>query len=688
MAVLLVLGFGGAIGLLADRTARLHEQAILEQVNETARAEAEQVSTALEKSMRTAQTLAGALTGLKLEGLTDRKAADAMLRQVLIDNPELVGTYTLWEPNAFDGHDADYVNAKAHDETGRYIPYWTNGSGAVEVEPLVSYEVPGDGDYYLLPKQTGKPVLTDPYFYPIAGEEVLITSFVIPIMIDGRFLGIAGVDMPLSGLHETISRIKPFDGARASLISSGGLYVSTPDVALLGQSVSDTGTGTFDQVKARIVSGEVFHETVVDPETGDELYRTYTPITVSGSDTPWMLKITVPTDVILASITDIRNFAALIGVVAVVVLLGLLLWLLNRLVVRPLDRAAAAADRMAQGDLSQRVEVTSNDEIGRLQRSLREMAVKLADVIGDVTNTARNVASGSQEMASASEQLSRGATEQAASAEQASSSMEQMTANIKQNADNATQTESIARDAANDAETSGRAVTEAVGAMETIAEKILIVQEIARQTDLLALNAAVEAARAGEHGRGFAVVAAEVRKLAERSQAAALEISGLSGDTVKAARSAGDMLTKLVPGIQRSAELIAEISAASNEQNTGASQINVAIQQLDKVTRQNTSAAEGMTATAEQLSSQAEQLQAAIAYFRIDDDQTVRSALPANHAKPTAAATAPKPQVAARTSRPRREIVARQEKASGGFALDMSKSDDALDDEFERNETA
>ncbi|EPC00498.1 hypothetical protein L861_06045 [Litchfieldella anticariensis FP35 = DSM 16096] len=656
MAVLLVLGFGGAIGLLADRTARLHEQAMLEQVNETARAEAEQVSTALEKSMRTAQTLAGALTGLKLEGLTDRQAADAMLRQVLIDNPELVGVYTLWEPNAFDGHDADYVNAKAHDETGRYIPYWTNGSGAVEVEPLLSYEVPGDGDYYLLPKQTGKPVLTDPYFYPIAGEEVLLTSFVVPIMIDGQFLGMTGVDMPLSGVHEAISGIKPFDGAQASLISSGGFYVSTPDVALLGQSVSDTGT--FDQVKARIVSGEVFHETAVDPETGREIYRTYTPVTVSGTDTPWTLEIAVPTDVVLASVVDIRNLATLIGIVAVIVLLGLLLWLLNRMVVKPLNRTAGVADRLAQGDLSQRLEVTSNDEVGRLQYALREMSVKLADVIGGVASTARNVASGSQEMAAASGQLSQGATEQAASAEEASSSMEQMTANIKQSADNAAQTESIARDVANDAETSGRAVTEAVGAMETIAEKILIVQEIARQTDLLALNAAVEAARAGEHGRGFAVVAAEVRKLAERSQAAAQEISGLSGDTVKAAQSAGDMLTKLVPDIKKSAELIAEISVASREQTAGAGQVNTAIQQLDKVTQQNSSAAEEMSATAGELSTQAEQLQAAIAYFRLDEEARY-VALPAG---------------------------GEQKRTRGGSDLDMSETDDALDVEFERGE--
>ncbi len=182
--------------------------------------------------------------------------------------------------------------------------------------------------------------------------------------------------------------------------------------------------------------------------------------------------------------------------------------------------------------------------------------------------------------------------------------MEEMAGNIKQNAESAGQTEKIARQSADDAKRSGEAVGKAVSAMQTIAEKILIVQEIARQTDLLALNAAVEAARAGEHGKGFAVVASEVRKLAERSQHAAQEISGLSGETVKAAQAAGEMLTRLVPDIQRTAELVADISVASREQNVGASQINQAIQQLDKVTQQNTSAAEELSSTAEELASQ------------------------------------------------------------------------------------
>jgi methyl-accepting chemotaxis protein len=201
--------------------------------------------------------------------------------------------------------------------------------------------------------------------------------------------------------------------------------------------------------------------------------------------------------------------------------------------------------------------------------------------------------------------------------------MEQMASNIKQNADNATQTEKIARQSAVDAQKSGEAVDRAVQAMQTIAERIIIVQEIARQTDLLALNAAVEAARAGEHGKGFAVVASEVRKLAERSQTAATEIGAVSTQTVKAAQEAGTMLSQLVPDIKKTAELVTEISAACREQDIGADQINQAIQQLDKVTQQNASASEEMSATSEELAAQAEQLQSSIAYFRIETNSVM-----------------------------------------------------------------
>jgi len=265
--------------------------------------------------------------------------------------------------------------------------------------------------------------------------------------------------------------------------------------------------------------------------------------------------------------------------------------------------------------------------------------------------------------------------------------MEEMTATIKQSADNASQTEKIARQSAADAIASGEAVDNAVSAMQTIAEKIMVVQEIARQTDLLALNAAVEAARAGEHGRGFAVVASEVRKLAERSQAAAAEISTLSGTTVKAAQSAGAMLAKLVPDIQRTAELVEEISAASREQNAGASQINTAIQQLDKVTQQNTSAAEEMSATSEELASQAEQLQTAISYFRIDGSQVNRAkaAAPAGR-KPAKASMRDAVMAGAPHMSPRKAAGADHD--GGGFSLSLDDGQDELDGAFSRRGAA
>ncbi len=338
--------------------------------------------------------------------------------------------------------------------------------------------------------------------------------------------------------------------------------------------------------------------------------------------------------------------------------------------------AVAIANAVAAGDLTQTAKVQSNDEVGDLVTALNGTVEKLREVVGQVTSAAENMSSGSQELSASAEQLSQGSTEQASSTEEASSSMEEMAANVKQNAENASTTEKMATQSAQDAEASGVAVGKAVEAMQTIAQKINIVQEIARQTDLLALNAAVEAARAGEHGKGFAVVASEVRKLAERSQAAAAEIGTLSTDTVKVAQEAGSMLAKLVPDIKKTAELVEEITAACREQDVGSTQINQAIQQLDKVTQQNAAASEEVSATSEELAAQAEQLQSTIAFFKTDG-----SAAATDRAVGQLRAKAKQMKA---VSQPRKAAAPARSAKKGGFDFALDDGGDEHDAAFSR----
>ncbi|CAN2040704.1 methyl-accepting chemotaxis protein [Candidatus Magnetomoraceae bacterium gMMP-15] len=341
-----------------------------------------------------------------------------------------------------------------------------------------------------------------------------------------------------------------------------------------------------------------------------------------------------------------------------------------------MNEITALANEMSNGNLCVDIKKRSTED--KLMQALDLMIKRLNGIVLNIKSASSNVASGSQQLSSSAQQMSQGATEQAASAEEASSSMEEMSANISQNADNSVQTENIAVKSAKDAKEGGDSVAQTLIAMKEIAQKISIIEEISRQTDLLALNAAIEAARAGEHGKGFAVVASEVRKLAERSQTAAGEIVKLSTSSVDIAEKAGEMLSKLVPDIQKTAELVQEISAASNEQNSGADQINKAIQQLDNVIQQNAATAEEIASTSEELSSQAEQLENNIEFFKINE----------KNISDTGYADFKKSSAPAAGCDFKKEQISAYDKAgsNSGSNINMAtgKSTDKLDDEFER----
>jgi methyl-accepting chemotaxis protein len=321
--------------------------------------------------------------------------------------------------------------------------------------------------------------------------------------------------------------------------------------------------------------------------------------------------------------TTVANTAILVMLISLIIgVLGALALgiTLALSITRPLAAAVSNANQVAEGDLIHDIDAVytkRKDEIGGLARALDNMIRSLRSLVATVQTSTANVSAGSMQMSSTAQQMSQGATEQAASTEEVSSSMEEMASTIRQVTDNAKTTEGIGRKAAKDAEEGAASVKNTVAAMKQIASKINIIEEIARQTNLLALNAAIEAARAGEAGRGFAVVASEVRKLAERSQTAAGEILVLSRDSTQVAEEAGGKIALLVPDILKTSELVAEISAASNEENAGAEQVVKAITQLDTVVQQNASASEEMASMAEELSTQAEQLSDAVAFFKL-----------------------------------------------------------------------
>ncbi|MGE0079330.1 MAG: methyl-accepting chemotaxis protein [Bacteroidales bacterium] len=574
------------------------------------------VKSRMDKAMLSAHAMANALSYVSSnkDQAISREQAQMMSAQILLSDAENLGFTICFEPNAFDGKDARFVNTAGHDNTGRLISYLTkNGTGGYVVEPLIDYDKEDLSPWYWKPKQYLSDFVTEPIHYPIQGKMVFMVSFMSPIIGNSAFMGVTGIDYSIDFLQELVSSSKFYDGkANISIVSNEGTYAansSKPD--LIGKSIKEDNASDFD---SQLNELKVGHEKVL--ELNGQL-QVFVPIYVGKSKLPWQVRLSVPMSIITQKAVKEMMYQIIIGVVLFVISLMILIFALRQSI-KPIYSLVEITNQIAEGNLNINSKTDiRNDEIGLVYNSVHDMAKKLKDIIASIRDAAESFSLAAAQMSSGSQQLSERTNQQASSIEEVSSSMEEMVSSIQQNADNSKETEKISNLAAIGGKKGKESVDTAINSMMQIAQKISVITDIAFQTNILALNAAVEAARAGEHGKGFAVVAAEVRKLAERSRTAADEISNFSSYSVSTAETAGKELQSIVPQIEKTAQLVQEISAASIEQNGGADQVNNAIQQLNQVTQHNASLAEEIASNSEELLSQSQQLKEMVAYFNV-----------------------------------------------------------------------
>lgn len=476
-----------------------------------------------------------------------------------------------------------------------------------------------DGDYYHA-KINKKPILTEPYRHAYAGHEdtILMTSICEPILIDGNFVGLTGTDYSLSYYVELVSKIKPFDGSYAFLLSNEAMYVAHPEDTIIGKTFSELNPDEdkeFD-VTNKIRTGIGFHFNAIHTDTGQKLYVKFVPIRIGKTNSPWSLGVLVPMNAVLAKSDTLLRNSVLVGVGGLI-LLSVLIFLITKNIADNITKGVNYTKLVSEGNLNAQIDVRSDDEMGQLGKHMNNMANKLKTIVKKIKQSTIDLKIGGNELLESSDQLVEGANFQTNASYRVTESISEIQSNLKQSAENAESAEKISENVANKMLKSKDDSIYAAKLMKDVANKIKIIEEIAFQTNILALNAAVEAARAGEQGKGFSVVAAEVRKLAERSKNAAIEITELSSKSVAAIEKTGRGMEELVPDVQRTVDLVKGIYLQTKEQSEEVNSLNQIAHGLNKMAGQNKTSSESINSQSRQLLKMAEELNNEMQYFNV-----------------------------------------------------------------------